>query len=570
MRGDLSDAGLETLFGELSKADATGALHLEGHTGPAKVFFRDGDVYYASSPTPRAQLGARLVGAGFIDDDELDRALAAQESGPSRTKLGAILVEQGMVRRDVIRVFVQEQILDAVFDLARWDRGTFEFFKGDAVTEDLPVQIPVGPLLMEVERRLSEWADIGAVIPSLDAVPDFVPSGSTTQAALEPDEFTLLTSVDGRRSIRELAHDLGYSQFDAARLIYGLSLLGVIAVPNGQQAPGEDDAPEPQARDRTVETPTDEPDEAEGGAPAQAQVEAEVEDEVEGDDEVDVGRALEEALFGMPDDEDEKVAEDEEDDGIVEAETDAGYAIDEEPTEDLEALAREAAQTVEEPAETDVEQPEQPVGSDDLEPDVWSASIDDEDVATGPEAAPESPPAADARNELIAMVGELQGEPGEADEADEAESAGVETEAEDDRPAARPDTGDDRAGATPDTGSVDAEDLGTVAPPPGRSEPEPPPTSASPERTERGDVSELLRELSRLAGGGPEPVAPSPDEPQDSDEEDGPDRPPGGRAEDASPPPERSGDRDDAEDDDGDHGGDDKRSTFRRLFGGSR
>ena len=60
-----------------------------------------------------------------------------------------------------------------------------------------------------MSRRQNEWDQIQDVIPDLDMVPDFVTGGSSANAALEPDEFAVLASVDGRRSIRDLAEDLG-------------------------------------------------------------------------------------------------------------------------------------------------------------------------------------------------------------------------------------------------------------------------------------------------------------------------------------------------------------------------
>ena len=549
MRGDLSETRLSTVLRDLARSDATGALHLDGPSGAAKIFARDGDVYYASSPAPRAQLGARLVGAGFVTDDELDDALAAQDQGPARMKLGALLVDRGVVRRDVIRVFVQEQILDAVFDLARWDTGPFEFFRGDAVSEDLPVQISVEPLLMEVERRLAEWEDIRAVIPSLDAVPDFSPDGSTTRAALEPDEFTVLTSVDGRRSVRELAHDLGYSQFDAARLVYGLSLLGVIGVPNGETAEAaepepEATEPEPEATEPEATEPEPEATEPE---PEVTEPERDEGDGAQGDD-VDVGLALEEALFGG----------DYFGGGEPEAPSDEPAAPEVEAVEDdLEDAAREAAAATD--AIQEERQQDEIVGTDDLEPEVWTASIDvddetppprDEPPAAAapvpderPEPAPAPPPpepepepepaetSHEARDELMALVNELGG-------GDEPEEAAQERES---------------------------------APEPGPAvEHEPPPATtpggdAAPDaerRVERGDVSELLRELSRLAGGGPEPVAPTPEEAsgdQGEREPEGEEREP--------EPPEPDGPQGERSEPKKDDDGDDKRSTFRRLFG---
>lgn len=560
MRGDLSETRLSTVLRDLDRSDGTGALHLDGPSGSAKIFVRDGDVYFASSPAPRAQLGARLVGAGFVTDDELDDALAAQEQGPDRVKLGALLVDHGVVRRDVIRVFVQEQILDAVFDLARWDTGSFEFFRGDAVSEDLPVQIRVEPLIMEVERRLAEWDDIRTVIPSLDAVPDFSPGGSTTRAALEPDEFTVLTSVDGRRSVRELAHDLGYSQFDAARLVYGLSLLGVIGVANGETAQATEE------ETAAAEPPATEPERAETAGSE--------------DEDVDVGRALEEALFGGDYFGGGEPTEPSAEPAAAEVEDTPPAADVEEVEEDLEDAAREAVEA----ASVIGEEREQDeiVGTDDLEPEVWTASIDvdddetpavhDEPSAAGsvqdvqPEPAP--PPRSaerdaapteaspEARDELMALVNELGG----GDEPEAAQEPDPSPEAD---PVPEPDQVDQRG----DEPTVEHEPAPTPSPDDG----------AAPEaerRVERGDVSELLRELSRLAGGGPEPVAPTPEdtseeqsarEPGGEEGEPEPSRPRDAQADRGEAPksetPKSEAPKKDKDD------GDDKRSTFRRLFG---
>ncbi len=228
MRGRLSDLPLADLFRGLADAGATGALEVEGDDGDARVFFRDGDVYWAFSPSPRARLGARLVNAGFITQEQLDTALAEQQRSDERKKLGILLVDRGHVNRDVIRVFVQEQILDAIFDLMRWTDGSYSFHAGDAVAEDLPVEIAVPQVLVEVSRRQSEWDQITRRIPHMNLVPDFVTGGPSAAASLEPDEFTMMASIDGRRTLAELASDLGYSEFETARIVYGLMLLGVV------------------------------------------------------------------------------------------------------------------------------------------------------------------------------------------------------------------------------------------------------------------------------------------------------------------------------------------------------
>jgi hypothetical protein len=231
MRGDLSEMSAADACRDLARRGVTGALSLDGPDGPGRILLVDGRLIAAVSPTPRARLGDRLVGAGLLEDEALTTALRIQADAPGRTRLGALLVERGLVGHDAVRLFVQEQLLDAMFEIIGWRYGTFEFAEGrGAEVPEVPLQLSVDDALVEVARRQQEWEELSQLIPDLEAVPAFRDPGSTASASLEPDEFAVLASVDGDRSIRELAADLGYGEFEAARIIYGLALLGIIEV----------------------------------------------------------------------------------------------------------------------------------------------------------------------------------------------------------------------------------------------------------------------------------------------------------------------------------------------------
>lgn len=230
MRGDLAQTSAADLCRRLADEGATGTLTIHHPDGEGRVRLRAGAIHSADSPAPRARLGDRLVNAALLSQDELLTALEAQAASAEHVKLGAILVERDLVTRDVIRVFVQEQILDALFEITGWSDGTYEFTATPAPQDRLPVELSVDQTMVEIARRQSEWDQLQRRIPSLDMIPDFVTGGSTAAASLEPDEFAVLASVDGQRSIRELAADLGYSEFEAARIVYGLALLGIVDV----------------------------------------------------------------------------------------------------------------------------------------------------------------------------------------------------------------------------------------------------------------------------------------------------------------------------------------------------
>jgi hypothetical protein len=231
MRGDLSETSAADVCRDLAARAVTGALTVEGPTGSGTVAFADGRITGATSPRRRARIGDRLVGAGHLDDEVLAETLAKQADGGGTGRLGALLVERGHVPEDVVRSYVQDQVLDDLFEILRWQEGPFEYTDGTP-DEDVgvPLSVAVDDALVEVARRRVEWDQLSQVIPDLDAIPTFREGSGSASTGLEPDEFAVLASVDGSRSVRELADALGYGEFEAARIVYSLTLLGVLDI----------------------------------------------------------------------------------------------------------------------------------------------------------------------------------------------------------------------------------------------------------------------------------------------------------------------------------------------------
>lgn len=249
----------------LAVAGATGVLEIEGPDGRGSVVCRDGHVIAATSPSPRARLGDRLINAGLLEDEALDEVLRSQARASTHRRLGALLVDEQLVTQDAVRLVAQEQVIDAVFDVLRWRYGGYRFDEGELEdVPEVPLRIPVAQLLVEVARRQQEWAELERVIPDLEAVPTFTSRSGSAVASLEPDEFTVLASIDGVRSVRELADDLGYGQFEAARIVYGLTLLGVVevALPEDEVGRALEDALQALSEAGAVQEPEPEPDAA--------------------------------------------------------------------------------------------------------------------------------------------------------------------------------------------------------------------------------------------------------------------------------------------------------------------
>jgi hypothetical protein len=231
MRDDLPEPPVAAACRELARRGMTGALVVGGPDGPGWIHLVEGRLVAASSPSPRARLGDRLVGAGLLDPGELAAALQLQAEEPTGKRLGALLVERRAVSPAAIRLFAQEQLLDALFEICGWRSGDVEFLPDETPDASLiPIDLAVDYALDEAARRERQWEELSELIPTLEAVPTSRGQNASATDPLEPDGYAVLASVDGRRSIRRLALDLGYGEIETARIVHRLAVRDLVDI----------------------------------------------------------------------------------------------------------------------------------------------------------------------------------------------------------------------------------------------------------------------------------------------------------------------------------------------------
>ncbi len=233
LRGNLKDFSLPDVFQLVTFSRKTGVLRIareDGATG--SVWFREGDVFFASSNWHADPLGERLVKAQRVTPQALKRALEVRKGeGEGGRRLGQILIDEGYITEKVLESFVQEQIQDTIFDLMRWDEGDFDFeAMPDVVEEDIGLTVSIENVVMEGSRRLEEWGRIKKKIPSMDVVFKMAtaPGEGTFEISLKPMEWQLLLLIDGTRSVAELASETNRTDFEVARIVYGLFSAGLL------------------------------------------------------------------------------------------------------------------------------------------------------------------------------------------------------------------------------------------------------------------------------------------------------------------------------------------------------
>lgn len=240
LRGNLRDFSLPDVFQLVTFSKKTGVLRIKRADGTdGSVWFRDGDVFFAQSNWHGEPLGERLVAASRITPSALAKALTIKQGeGDGGRRLGEILIEEGYITDKVLEAFVQEQIQDTIFDLMRWDEGEFDFeLLPDVVDEDIGLAVSIENVIMEGSRRLEEWTRIKKKIPSMDIVFKMAtaPGEGTFEISLKPIEWNLLLLVDGTRSVSQLASDTNRTDFEVARIMYGLFSAGLLEVATDEE-----------------------------------------------------------------------------------------------------------------------------------------------------------------------------------------------------------------------------------------------------------------------------------------------------------------------------------------------
>jgi uncharacterized protein DUF4388 len=127
---------------------------------------------------------------------------------------------------------MRQQIESVVFELFSWREGGFSFVdaKDDTAAMDSSIRVSTESLLMEGARRIDEWSRIADKVPNGYVIPQFAPLDDEPESPIDlrPNEWELLSLVDGERTIRDIAALLAMSEFDVAKAIYGMIATGLV------------------------------------------------------------------------------------------------------------------------------------------------------------------------------------------------------------------------------------------------------------------------------------------------------------------------------------------------------
>jgi len=144
--------------------------------------------------------------------------------GPDPTQL---LLKHKLVTLEELS-WCEEQLLEStIYTLFLWRNCRFTF-QGDVMvkSDGIHVTVSAEKLIIEGTRRVDEWISIAPVIPSVLMAFRRLPRPATGPLSDEAREVLMM--VDGVSDVASIARKRQRTQFDTAKLLYGLSRLRLI------------------------------------------------------------------------------------------------------------------------------------------------------------------------------------------------------------------------------------------------------------------------------------------------------------------------------------------------------
>ncbi len=155
--GNIKYIPLAVIFEELRTEKATGTLTLKGERAEKSVFFKEGQIIFSKSTDIKDRLGEILVKVGKLKREDLDKALVLSRKHLGLKKMGAVLVENGMVTPKELFNALKTQVNDIIVSLFTWSQADYSFT--ELLPADvIPLQINIQGLISDIIKRLKKQA----------------------------------------------------------------------------------------------------------------------------------------------------------------------------------------------------------------------------------------------------------------------------------------------------------------------------------------------------------------------------------------------------------------------------
>lgn len=177
LQGTLEDFSLDEVLGLLSSTEKSGRLRLSGNRG---------------------------TGSLWLDDGSLTAAEASKIPG-------------------------NKDIEDVMFEMLRFDDGTFSFMVDDVPNEEFGPE-EVAAIVDNATLRLTEWRLIEEVVPSLSHVVSLSADLPESEVSITDIEWKTIVAIGEHTAVEPVCEQLGLDEVDGSRQIKQMIDRGLLEI----------------------------------------------------------------------------------------------------------------------------------------------------------------------------------------------------------------------------------------------------------------------------------------------------------------------------------------------------
>jgi hypothetical protein len=232
LKGNLRDFSIVQLLNLINLARKTGTLRIDRNKERAHLSFRGGKLIYATVDGTDRQLISALRQSGLVTEEQA-RTIRNRAGERSDKELGLLLINAGYVSQKDILQSIQAHVLDSVYPLFRWNEGSFYFESGEPQLDGaITVRVDLENLIMQGTRRLEEWERLEDELPDLQVSLKFAdrPQTSLRDINLNVEEWRVISFINPRNTVQQIAQYNNMSDFQIRKIVYGLLQAGLVEI----------------------------------------------------------------------------------------------------------------------------------------------------------------------------------------------------------------------------------------------------------------------------------------------------------------------------------------------------
>jgi hypothetical protein len=227
-RGDLSQTALPEILYTIHRFQVPGVIEASREGSLKRVYIKEGNVVHASSSDREDSLGTWLLRSGTLTQQVFEETMIERERLNKR--YGELLVERGTLSPAEIYRAIRQQIESVVWSLFYWQDGAVIFSIGDFREPDsVRIQLPMQQVILQGIKRAPNAKAMASRLGRKETV--FEPCyrvEDLIEAALDAEEYSLLSRVDGRRTLYEVCTQGPGGAAENAKAMYAFQVLQLI------------------------------------------------------------------------------------------------------------------------------------------------------------------------------------------------------------------------------------------------------------------------------------------------------------------------------------------------------